>query len=181
MIFSEEKNWQHLAAAAQSGDKQAYNQLLHAILPYIQNFLRPSLANADWIDDVTQDVLISVHKSLHTYSPERPFKPWLTSIISFRRTDYLRKHYNRRTDKQTSLDNPEFINEHVTETAHSGELKDIEHALNSLPYKQRLIFTKIRIEGYTAKEVASSMGMSESAVKVSAHRTGIKLKDMLEQ
>ena len=42
------------------------------------------------------------------------------------------------------------------------------------------IFTMIKIEGYTAKEVANTMGVSESAVKVAAHRTSIKLKGILE-
>jgi RNA polymerase sigma-70 factor (ECF subfamily) len=180
MQFSEEKEWQDLAAKAQSGDKPSYNQLLHSVLPYIQNFLRASLANPDWVDDVTQEVLLSVHRSLHTYSADRPFKPWLTSIISFRRTDFLRKHYGDRKHKQTSTDDAEFIADHVTNPSNAGELKDIESALNDLPEKQRAIFTMIKLEGYTAKEVANTMGMSESAVKVSAHRTSVKLKGILE-
>lgn len=173
------QQWQEWAGAAQKGDKRAYNQLLNAIAPYIRNIVMPSLSNADGADDVMQEVLISVHKSLNTYDSSKAFKPWLSAIINFRRTDYLRKYYAKRDDQKTSLDNPEFIAQNVTNMGHAGELKDIENALADLPDKQREIFKLIKIEGYSAKEVAIKMGMKVSAVKVSAHRTSKRLKEVL--
>lgn len=173
------QQWQEWAALAQKGDKKAYNKLLNAIAPYIRNVVMPSLSNSDAADDVMQEVLISVHKSLSTYSADKPFKPWLSAIINFRRTDYLRKHYAKRDDQKTSLDNPEYIAQNVTNMGHAGELKDIENALSALPEKQREIFQLIKIEGYTAEEVANKMDMKVSAVKVSAHRTAKKLKGVL--
>ncbi len=171
--------WTENAILAQSGDKSAYNELLRGIAPFIRNYILKSLANPDWADDITQEVLLSVHRSLETYSPDRPFRPWLMAIINFRRTDFLRKHYNARENKQTSLDSPDFLKTHVTEPNHAGEYKDIESALATLPEKQRRVFEMIKIEGYSAKEVANEMDMSVSAVKVSAHRTMNKLKEIL--
>lgn len=171
--------WQDWATAAQEGNAAAYNKLLREIAPFIRNYLVGGLANPDWADDITQEVLISVHKSLKTYSPERPFRPWLMAIVNFRRTDYLRKHYNSRSDKQTPLDDLEFQKMHVTNPDHAGEYKDIEKALETLPVKQRKVFEMIKIQGFTAQEVANEMSMSVSAVKVSAHRTMNKLKVIL--
>ena len=126
-------------------------------------------------------MLISIHKSLNTYAPERPFKPWLMSIINFRKMDYLRKYYAQKQDMTATIDdNPEYIAENVTNPVHSGELKDVENALSTLPEQQQDIFRKIKIEGYTAKEVANEMDMNESAVKVSAHRTLKKLQGLLK-
>jgi RNA polymerase sigma-70 factor (ECF subfamily) len=173
--------WQALAALAQKGDKSAYNRLLHEIIPYIRSVLGPRLAREDWVDDVIQEVLISVHKSLYTYSPDRPFKPWLTAIIHFRKTDFLRKYYARHGHEKTDLDDQRFIREHVTESLSSGELKDIEKALESFPEQQQKLFTMMKIEGYSAKECAEQMNMSVSAVKVSVHRTTNKLKKMLNE
>ena len=176
---SEGDLWTDYATKAQGGDKTAYNQLLREIAPYIKNYILRSLANPEWADDIVQEVLISVHKSLNTYSPDRPFKPWLMAIINFRRTDYLRKHYNSRQNMQTTLDDYDFQKMHVTNPEHAGEYKDVEAALQSLPENQRKVFEMIKIQGYSAKEVANEMGMSVSAVKVSAHRTMNKLKDIL--
>ncbi len=174
------KTWDALAVASQKGDKRSYAQLLQEIASYTKNYIYRSLANPEWVEDITQDVLLSVHKSLNTYSGDRPFKPWLCAIINFRRTDYLRKHYSRREHQQVSTDNADFLTQHVTNPAHMGEYKDIETALDSLSAKQRKVFEMLKIQGYSAKEVANELGMSVSAVKVSVHRSTSKLKDILQ-
>jgi len=138
------------------------------------------VVNPDWADDITQEVLISVHKSLKTFSGDRSFTPWLMAIINFRKTDFLRKHYSNRGDKQATMNDAEFLSSHVTNPTHAGEYKDIEAALETLPTKQRKVFEMMRIQGYTAQEVANEMNMSVSAVKVSAHRTAGKLKNILD-
>lgn len=176
---SQNEKWKDLATKAQSGDKRAYTALLTDILPFIKARLAGGLSNPDWVEDIAQEVLISVHKSLNSYSSDRPFKPWLNAIIQFRRTDLLRKHYRDKNTKERSRENIDIFGQNVTFQATSGELKDIEKAIASLPVKQQKIFRMMKVEGYSAKEVASEMDMSVSAVKVAAHRTTNKLKDML--
>ena len=174
--------WQEWAIAAQKGDKRAYSQLLGELAPYIKNVIINSLSNQDAAEDIAQEVLISIHKSLSTYQPDRPFKPWLMAIINFRRTDFLRKHYAQRQDVTTTIDdNPEYMETNVTKPNNAGELKDIEGALDELPEQQRRIFKMIKIQGFTAKEVANEMDMNESAVKVSAHRAMKKLQRLLKK
>ena len=93
----------------------------------------------------------------------------------------MRRYYSKRGDKKVDIENLDFQTEHVTKSEYAGELKDIEQALQDLPEDQRIIFQRMKIEGYTAKEVAKEMDMSVSAVKVSAHRTAKKLKGMLSE
>ena len=178
---SDSDQWQEWAIAAQAGDKRAYASLLGALHPYIKNVVYKNVNSPEAAEDIAQEVLISVHKSLKTYQPSKPFKPWLMSIINFRKIDYLRKYYSGREDVTSTIeDNPEYMSENVTNAPYAGELKDIEDALTELPKKQQDIFRKIKIEGYTAQEVANEMDMKESAVKVSAHRTMKKLQGMLK-
>lgn len=179
-LKSQEAEWCALAKKARGGDKKAYSQLLRELAPYIKGLIVNTLANPDWADDITQEVLISVHRSLDTYDGSKPFKPWLRAIIQFRRADFLRKYYSSRDDKSTSLDNPEFLNAHVTDPGAAGEYIDVEAALDELPPKQRKVFEMMKIKGFSAKDVANELGMSVSAVKVSAHRTMSKLKDRLQ-
>lgn len=177
---TQNERWSAWAAQAQDGDKRAFAMLLRDITPFIRSVLAGGLSNPDWIDDITQDVLISVHKSLATYSPDRPFRPWLSAIIGFRRLDFLRRYYREHKNRHTSLEDKEFLAGHVTNVDIAGELTDVETALEQLPEKQRKVFTMLKVEGYSAREVANEMGMSVSAVKVSAHRTMKKLKKDLE-
>lgn len=175
------EEWSQLAVKAQAGDKRAYSALLGDIYPFVKSRVASGLANPDWIDDVAQDVLISVHKSLESYSPERPFRPWLMAIIQFRKTDFLRKHYKNKKVKENTYEKVNIFSEDVTDSPNAGELKDIEAALEDIPEKQREIFLRMKVEGYSAKEVAEEMDMSVSAVKVSAHRTANKLKETLNE
>lgn len=172
-------NWNELAKLSQQGDKRAYNALLSEIFSYVRNYLIGGLSNTDAAEDVAQDVLVSVHKSLQTYSPDMPFKPWLMAIVHFRRADWLRSHYAGRKNMQTDLEDVGFQKQHVTNPALAGEWKDMEAALNRLPEKQRALFTLVRIEGYSMEEAADRMEMTVSAVKVSIHRTLKKLQGEL--
>lgn len=173
--------WNEWAAAAQAGDRAAYTRLLKDIIPYIRAIVAPGLANQDWVDDIVQEVLISVHRSLKTYDPALPFKPWLRAVVKFRAADFLRRHYSARGDRQVPLDDIPFHAGHVTESPLAGEWKDMEKALSRLPRKQRAVLELMKIQGLTAGEVAARTGMSVSAVKVSVHRSMSKLKNMLEQ
>lgn len=170
--------WSHNAVAAQKGDPKAYRALLNDILPYIKNALIGQLANPEWAEEIAQEVLMSVHKSLHTYQSDRAFKPWLKAIINFRKTDFLRKHYRMKGNQSVPLDEVDYKENSVSSDS-MGEMKDIENALDTLPDKQKRIFQMIKIEGHTVKDVAKEMNMSQSAVKVSAHRTMKKLQDKL--
>lgn len=172
-------DWAALAKAAQEGDARAYNRLLKEIVPFLRRALLPGLADKAAVEDIVQEILISVHKSLKTYEPDRPFKPWLLAIARFRRTDYLRRHYNGQRNNNVSLEAADF--ENVTFSTGAGEYQEVEAALKELPKKQRDIFTRLKIQGYTAEEVAQQTGMNASAVKVSAHRTLKKLKNMFGQ
>lgn len=170
--------WVRLAESAQGGDRAAYKTLLEEIYPYIRALLAGKVKNPDWIDDIAQEVLISVHTALHTYSSDRPFKPWLKSIVFYRKTDFLRSYY-RKDRGNASLDEYENLGENVTISPTSGELKDIEAALSTLSGKQRRMFTLIKLEGYSLSEVAEKMNMSLSAVKVANHRMTLRLKELL--
>ena len=178
MDDNEQDNWAILAGKAQKGDADAYRALLTEIVPFLRRVLGKGLARPDDADDIVQEILISIHKALATYSPERPFMPWLMAIANYRHTDYLRQHYAARKDVTVNVDAIELPDD-VTNTAHSAEYRDVETALQSLPNKQREVFELVKLDGYTAKEVSDKTGMSVSAVKVSVHRTMAKLKEKL--
>ena len=173
------EKWDALALAAQSGDKLAYHALLSALIPYIRKIIAPGLTNPDWVDDLLQDILMGVHKSLARYMPGQPFRPWVNAIIRYRRAEFLSQHYASMGHKKVPLD--EVVEKGVDLLGFFQTLEDIERVLQQLPEKQQQIFYLVRIEGMSIREVAKQMAMSESAIKVSAHRSAAKLKEILQQ
>ena len=163
-----------------AGDQRAYSVLLQETSRMLRPLLAKRLSFANEVDDLLQEILISIHKARHTYDGSRPYKPWVYAIAKFRLHDHLRAHYSdqlRHADDLSELE--DFLHENVTESAISYE--SISAEVQKLPEKQAAILRLMHQEGYTAKEVAEKIGMKESAVKVAAHRAYKILRQKLER
>lgn len=179
-MTQELSNLEQLMRDSLQGDQRAYADLLRESARLLRQFLSKRLRFEQEVDDVLQEILISVHKARHTYDGQRPFKPWLYAIAHFRLQDHLRMHYAdhlRHAEDTADLEN--ILHDDVTETAISYE--SISGEIEKLPEKQATILRLMHQQGYTAKETAAQMGMNESAVKVAAHRAYKVLRQRLEQ
>ncbi|MFM9890947.1 MAG: sigma-70 family RNA polymerase sigma factor [Rickettsiales bacterium] len=151
-----------------AGDSRAYGQLLAEAARMLRPFLARRMQRAD-VEDVLQEILLSIHKARHTYDGQRPFKPWLFAIARFRLSDHWRAHYGDELAGAAELSEAEFVAaQDVTESPLTYE--DIKGEIDRLPGKQPTILTLLHRDGFTSKEVAAKLGMKESAVKVAAHR-----------
>src|SRR6266571_2157396 len=74
-----DNHFRQLMQAAQAGEADAYIQLLEEITPRIRQIVRRhrTFLEAEDIEDLVQDVLLSIHGVRATYDPQRPFMPWL--------------------------------------------------------------------------------------------------------
>lgn len=163
-----------------SGDQLAYAELLRKTISLLRPFLSKRLSFGNEVDDLMQEILISIHKARHTYDGNRPYRPWVFAIARFRLQDYLRSHYSDQLRHALDLDElEERLHEPVTETVMGYE--SISGEVRKLPEKQATILRLMHQDGYTAKEVAEQMGMNESAVKVAAHRAYKVLREKLER
>lgn len=160
--------------AGLAGDGAAYANFLNQLSPILRRVIGLKVPLAD-VEDVLQDVLISIHKARHTYDGERPLMPWVMAITSFRITDYLRKTYSQMRHQQVDIADYENILESVTET--HGESESIDEMLSGIGPREQNIIALMHVEGYTAKEVGSQLGMQESAVKVAAHRAMKRIRE----
>lgn len=174
------ENFEVLMQHTLNGDQQAYADLLQKTAGLLRPFLAQRLSFSSEVDDVLQEILISLHKARHTYDGQRPYKPWIYAIARFRLQDYLRVHYADQLKQAVDISELENeLPEDVTEFAFTYE--SISTEVQKLPEKQADIIRLLHQDGYTAKEVAAKMGMNESAVKVAAHRAYKVLREKLER
>ncbi len=163
-----------------AGDQRAYAALLQETSRLLRPFLAKRLNFTNEVDDLLQEILLSIHKARHTYDGNRPYKPWVYAIAKFRLQDHLRAHYSDQLYRADDLyEMEEFLHDDVTESAISYE--SISREVQKLPEKQAAILRMMHQEGYTAREVAEKIGMKESAVKVAAHRAYKVLRQKLER
>src|ERR1041384_4534769 len=94
-----------LMKAAQDGSADAYIELLEEVAPRIRRIVRAHwrFVGNDDVEDIVQDVLLSLHRVRATYDPQRPFMPWLLAIIRNRIADGARR-YTRRESQEVHVD-----------------------------------------------------------------------------
>jgi RNA polymerase sigma-70 factor, ECF subfamily len=159
-----------LMARAHSGDPRAYDELLRLLAQYARRFVMRRVGGAEWVEDVVQEVLLTVHRSRHSYDPVRPFGPWFYTIAQCRLIDALRSR--RRLAGREVIDDEALAN--VAAAATSGVPSAVGEALASavarLPRVQREVVSLLKYDDLSVREVACRLGMSEAAVKTTAHR-----------
>lgn len=166
----------HNLLAGLAGDRVAYADFLSQLSPILRRVIGRKIPMGD-VEDVLQEVLISIHKARHTYDGERPLMPWVIAITSFRVMDCLRKTYSDMRHSQVDIADYENVLTAVTETPDENE--SIHEMLEGVGQRERNILSLMHVEGYTASEVGSQLGMKESAVKVAAHRAIKKIRQRL--
>jgi RNA polymerase sigma-70 factor, ECF subfamily len=163
---------------AQRGDALAYAQLLTTLLPLARRYARSRVGDHACVEDAAQEALLSLHRARHTYDPTRPFAPWFYAIVSSRFVDVIRRE--RRIESREHV--PDILPEPAPDSvADRGDVDfdRVRAALSALPARQREVIAALKLEDQSVREIGARLGMSESAVKVTAHRGYKALRRML--
>ncbi len=168
---------------ARKGDGRAYESLIRDLVPLLEAFIRPKLSRQEECDDIIQETLISIHRAGHTWQEDRPLKPWVYAIADKRFKDHLRKHYRHRAEEPHEHDviDRKSANQAAGDVTSDMNLSEyVEEALAELPEKQKTAVTMMKLEGYSARDVADKLETSEGAVKVMVHRAYKQLEALVQ-
>jgi RNA polymerase sigma-70 factor (ECF subfamily) len=160
----DDQRWAAWMSAAQDGVEKAYEQLLTEVAAAIEQYLRARFGPVDFVDDILQECLLSLHKGRHTYDKRRPFRAWLFAIVRHRSVDCL-----RRRGKDTG-GAPSAEADVPTQAAAVATIIDASLILSQLTEEHRTIIVLTKYFGYSAQEVSEQLGISVAAVRVRLHR-----------
>ncbi len=126
----------------------------------------------DDANDVLQDTFLDVFRKLETFKGESTIGAWIRVIL-------VRKAY-KRLNKPKLWELPDEIPE-SSEVSWSNTIDGgyLEKAIFSLPEGFRMVFTLIEIEGYSHKEVANILGISEGTSKSQLFYSKKRLREIL--
>jgi RNA polymerase sigma-70 factor (ECF subfamily) len=167
---SREKEWAVWMQSAMAGDAGAYRQLLGSLAPHIRAVVRSRYrsfgAPEGEVEDVVQEVLLTIHLKRGTWDQTRPIGPWVAAIARNRLIDVLRRRGRHITvpieDVVDSLQAEDSTPELST--------RDIDTVLGHLKPQQRDIVRSISVNGSSIRETAGRLQMTEGAVRVALHR-----------
>ena len=171
---SKDRELRDLMRSAQDGDRIAYAALLREVAPIVKRVVQSRIGflSATDREDISQDILLSLHAARATYDPERPFIPWLMTIIHNRMVDNARR-YSRRSANEVLVDElPVNVADDTAGHGGSpyGDPDALRQAVKNLPKGQRTAIELLKLREMSLKEAAAASGMSISALKVSVHR-----------
>src|SRR5262245_60105407 len=174
-----------LMQAAQAGDAQAYVRLLKEITPRLRQIVlrQRSFVSAEDIEDLVQDILLSLHAVRATYDPRRPFMPWLMAITRHRLADSARR-YTRRAAHEVQVESLPVTSSDEGTNLDSGEYRDPEalrQAIMALSPRQRDAIEMLKLREMSLKETAAASGTTIGALKVSVHRAITALRKTLSK
>jgi len=162
-----------------SGDRAAADILIRQYYDEIFRFIRKQTSNEDTALDLTQEIFISLLKTISRYDPSRGagFRTWLYKIATDKTIDYFRSRAARITET-LSLDDVEPIDEaDFTRQIENEEFSErVCDYVNKFPPDTQKIFRLHIFGGYTFAEIAESMKMAEGSVKSKYYRLINKIR-----
>jgi RNA polymerase sigma factor (sigma-70 family) len=128
--------------------------------------------NFETANEVLQDGFLQVFKSLDNFKGESTLGAWIKTIM-------IRTAYKQLKNKVLYGELPPQLENEKLDWGTSLDAEYLEKAIQNLPDGFRTIFTMIEIEGYTHRETAEILGISEGTSKSQLFYAKKKLREIL--
>ena len=170
-INSEERK---LVKDCLKGSPLAQKNLFKKFYGLVMTICLRSANDKDEAKDILQESFIKVFKNLSNFKFEGSLRTWIQRIVINTAIDKYRK------DKQESgkirIDNNTIIPEAESIVSNLNK-DDLMKCISMLPTGYRTVFNLFVIEGYTHKDIADKLGISEGTSKSQL----FKAKQILQQ
>ena len=151
-----------LVEAAARGDRAAAHELATELVPRVRNLVRYVTRSAD-VDDLAQEAIVAVLRSLPSYKPIGSFLTWVDRIVV--RVTYSELRRRKRNAAQPAAEEMEevaapadFARDYVTRT-------HIAAALDALPVEQRFAVVMHHALGMSVPEIADEMKAPQETIR----------------
>lgn len=169
----EEKN---LISACISGEKWAQKQLYETHYGKMMGVcLRYANSKEDALD-ILHEGFIKVFKHIHKYQPGTSLNAWIRRIMVNTSIDYYRKAIRRRTE---DLDQAFQVSCNAVDAVSRCGEKEILASIQTLSPAYRAVFNLYVIEGFSHKEIANQLDITESTSRSNLVKARTKLKELL--
>jgi RNA polymerase sigma-70 factor (ECF subfamily) len=151
-----------LITRAQRGDRQALRELLVRHRGDVTRVAFRVLGPSADLEDVVQEALVQIYRSLPSYQGHAKFTTWLYRVV----TNVARMHLRRqRSRPQLTSTSSESLERHPSATAHpdadaerNERLDALYNHLSALSDKKRTVLVLHDLTGLGASEIAEIVG-----------------------
>jgi RNA polymerase sigma-70 factor (ECF subfamily) len=163
-----------LVSAAHAGDPRAMSALLVQLRPDIRRYAAYQCGRATALDDVVQEALIIVNRSLGSVDNLAAFGAWLARVVA-RLCLLPPLRLLRATESLLTMERRVDFSARPPDELRS----DLVRALDSLPESYRAVIVMRDFEELTIAELAARLGLSVAATKSRLHRARALVREYL--
>ncbi len=162
-------------------NKESYfKQIVSENEQRISGICRYYSSNDEDCQDMYQEVLINIWKSLDSFRGEAQISTWIYRVAVNTALGFTNKEIRRQKVFLGQNDNHLKNLVDMDDNPKKEELLQIlENQINQLSVIDKIIMTLV-MEGVNHKEIASVIGITEPNVRVKIHRIKTELKDALQ-
>jgi len=167
-----------LVAAARAGDRAAMEALIRRELPWVRGLIAGYIRSPEEVDDLCQEVFISVWRRLGRLRRAGRFRPWLYRITINKVRSYLR-HRRRSLEAPLPEEDDVPAEDHSAERLQEQEL--LEQALAALPAEYRDPLVIHYFQGKSTAETAAILGLRPVTARIRLMRARRQLARVLRK
>lgn len=168
-----------LVKKCMKGDARAQRMLFDKFAPKMLGVCMRYAKNTEQAEDVLQDGFVKVFTKLSNYSGNGSLEGWIRRIIVNTALDEIRR--NVKFQNNVNVDDVDYkleLDSHIVEGLAADDLMAI---VNAMPDGYRVVFNMFAIEGFSHKEIAVQLNISENTSKSQYSRARAYLKTKLEE
>ncbi len=160
------------------GEESVFAELMKRHKDKVRNIIYVTLTNSDLVDDIAQEVFITVYKNLKNFRFESQFTTWIYRITINKCKDHLRKKNIRKIFLPLKEEEEEPVFESIDEDSDIKQI--VRNAIAALPDKLRIPIVLKDLEGFSYQEIAEAMQCEIGTVKSRIFRAREALKKALQ-
>ena len=161
------------------GNPAAQKKLFEKFAPKMMFVCLRYCKDTNDAEDVLQEGFIKVFGYLSKYKHEGSFEGWMRRVFVNTSLDFLRKE--KQLSSTSSYEDVDYKIHDDYSTSGALEAEDLMKIIMKLPKGYQVVFNLFAIEGYTHKEIAELLGISEDTSKSQYFRARASLKNYLEK
>ncbi|MDE0503201.1 MAG: sigma-70 family RNA polymerase sigma factor [Candidatus Poribacteria bacterium] len=170
-----------LISRAQSGDEQAFAELMRAYYVFVYRIVIEIVNNPHDAEEVVQDTFLNVYRGLARYDERMKFRGWLAKIARNRALNWQRtKRLDTVPFNDVSERTLQVEGSPSDQLIRDEELEMVRRAMNTLAQKDRDIARSYYLEGASYDELIRAHGLSYKAISFRLSRAKRTLAKRLQ-
>ena len=172
-----------LIARAQAGEPRAFEQLVAGHIGQVRRYARALAPREADADDLAQEALLKVHRSLRSFRYQAAFTTWLFAVVRTTFLDLARSASRRGVERslvEADAQAPAGAPLADEQLADAQERERVWAALRQVPLEFRSALVLFDLEGHSYDEVAVIEGIPVGTVRSRLSRGRAQLRRLLE-